>query len=347
MNPSTLGTFYCVLSAISYTLMGICQGAVAHCDPVWVNCVQASVSTGVFGLYLTFKSVRGRSGWPPLAVAVALMILGIITQLGGSSYQWSISILGLAVGIPLQMGVMLAATAILGLLILRERISWRGVTALVLITASVFVLSIGAEAAEEATPAADPAPGEPSAASASSATSGGGTEAPAPSGTIWVTLGVAAACFAGVAFAILSVGVRKTVTEHTTPAAIMFFINGMGVAFLGPWAVGSLGLDGVIATSGRDFGVMLAMGAFNLLGFLFFTVGLKWTTVVRMNVINNGLTTALTVLAGLLIFAEPCNRELAIGIMMALVGILLISYAESAADEPHSTADAVTEGQEG
>ena len=119
LNPSTLGTIYCILSAVFYTLMEICRRELSeNCDPVWVNCVQASVSTVVFGIYLTFQSARGRSAWPPLGVAIGLMMLGAITQLGGTSYQWSLGQIGLSIGNPLQMGVMLAVAAILGLLIL-------------------------------------------------------------------------------------------------------------------------------------------------------------------------------------------------------------------------------------
>ena len=55
------------------------------------------------------------------------------------------------------MGVMLAAAALLGWLVLGERVSWRGMTAIVLITVSVLLLSLGAEAANEALSAAEPA----------------------------------------------------------------------------------------------------------------------------------------------------------------------------------------------
>ena len=138
MTPTTLGMFYCVLSAVFYALMGICQRKLSeNCDPVWVNCVQASVSTVVFGVYLTSRSARGRSAWPPLGVATGLMMLGAITQLGGTSYQWSLGKTGLSIGNPLQMGVMLSASAILGLLVLGERVSWKGVMAIVLITFSI------------------------------------------------------------------------------------------------------------------------------------------------------------------------------------------------------------------
>lgn len=270
MTPTNLGTFYCILSAVFYTLMGICQRELSgNCDPVWVNCVQASVSTVVFGIYLTFRSARGRSAWPPLGVALGLMALGAITQLGGTSYQWSLGKIGLSIGNPLQMGVMLAASAILGLLILGERVSWRAVAAIVLITMSIILLGSGAESANEAMQTDDLTTNQIVAIdTGSSITSDERSEAPAPSGPFWIMLGVAAACFSGVAFAILTVGMRKTATEDTSPEAIVFFINCMGILFLGPWALWRLGLDGMMATSPRDLAVMLATGVCNLLAFL-------------------------------------------------------------------------------
>jgi len=345
LDPSTLGTIYCILSAVFYTLMGICQRAVSEdCDPVWVNCVQASVSTVVFGVYLTFRSIRGRSAWPPLAVAVGLMMLGIVTQLGGSSYQWSLGVIGLVISNPLQMGVMLTAAALLGWLVLGERVYRRGMTAILLITLSVVILGTGAEKANEAMHSAESgeelhngdnvepgsgkgvgshlceAPEEPSR-----------QMTPDPFSTL---LGVGAACFAGVAFAILTVGMRKTATEDTSPEAIVFFINAMGIVFLGPWAVQRLGLDGMMATSPRDLVVMLAIGICNLMAFLLLAKALQKTTVVRVNVINNALTTVLTVLAGIVIFSEPSNRELVIGILLTLAGIVLISGGACQADGP-------------
>ncbi len=155
VRASTLGTVYCVLSAVFYTLMGICQRELSTtADPVWVNCVQASVSTVVFGFYLSFCSLRGRSAWPTWGVALGLMALGVITQLGGSSYQWSLGVVGLAIGNPLQMGVMLAAAALLGWIVLGERVGWRAITAIALITASVLLLSVGAEEASQTISAA-------------------------------------------------------------------------------------------------------------------------------------------------------------------------------------------------
>ncbi len=338
MTPSSRGTLYCILSAMSYTMMGICQRELSeNCDPVWVNSVQALVSTTVFGIYLTLTSVRGRSAWPPLSVAAGLIMLGIVTQLGGSSYQWSLGVIGLAIGNSLNMGVMLSASALLGWLILGERVSWRGIMAIVLITTAIFFLSRGAKATDQAVPT-NSATATSDTASENTA-AGDDTEAALQAGAFRVMLGIAAACFAGIAFSILTVGVRKTATEDTAPEAIVFYINAMGIVFLGPWAIMRLGLDGIMATSARDFGVMLATGVFNLFGFLLLTKALQLTAVVRVNVITNSLTTVLAVLSGIVIFAEPANRELIIGIILILIGMLLISTSEPADDKPDNTLD--------
>jgi len=330
MNPSALGTLYCLLSAVCYTMMNICQRELSkNCDPVWVNSVQAMVSTTVFGIYLTFRSIRGRSAWPPWPVAGGLILLGIVTQLGGSSYQWSLGVIGLAVGNPLNMGTMLAVSALLGLLLLGEKIPWQGATAIVLITVSVFLLSRGAEDADTNTRASDIAASESSIEVGTGPHAHvDGREAASSSRALRVAFGVVAACVAGVAFAVLIVGVRKTARDNTAPGAIVFFINAMGVAFLGPWAMMRLGIEGIMAVSARDYAVMLAIGTFNLFGFLLVTKGLQRTTVVRVNIITNALTSALSVVAGIAIFLEPTNRELVIGLALILAGMLLIGINE-------------------
>ena len=86
---ATLGTVYCVLSAVFYTLMGICQrelstglrsslgelrpGFGQH-DRVW-RVPDAAIDPRPVGLAAARRS-RGTD------------VLGAVTQLGGSAYQW-------------------------------------------------------------------------------------------------------------------------------------------------------------------------------------------------------------------------------------------------------------------
>src|SRR5262249_42406828 len=131
--------------------MGVWMRALSkRCDAVWVNCVQAWVGTLIPAAYLLIMSSRGHPLWPSMSVACGLMVLGAIAQLGGASYQWSLGEIGLAVCNPLQMGVTLGASAILGLAVMRERVPARGVVAIALLSIGVIFLSLGADDANAA-----------------------------------------------------------------------------------------------------------------------------------------------------------------------------------------------------
>jgi drug/metabolite transporter (DMT)-like permease len=295
-----LGTLLCTFSALGYTAYNVCLCDVSQRhDPSWINCVQASVSVAIVGAYLLWLIARGRPALPPWKELLALLGIGLITQLGGVMLVWAMSVVGAAVSVTLQTGVMLAASAVLGLIVLGERVSWRQIAAIVLITVSIAFFSVGAEST-------DPAAAGQSLSARS-------------------LPGIAAAALSGDAFAILTVGVRKTVTGNTLPETVVFLMNVVGVIALGPWSVYQVGFHTLAQTSPRDFSVMLAAGALNLFAFFLVTKSLQMITVVRLNVLNNGLSTALTAVAGTLLLAEPWNRTLSLGMLVAIVGIVMIS----------------------
>lgn len=316
------GTIYCVLSALGYTAFNVCLRSVSNKeDSAWINCVQASVGASVFGVYLALQAAHGRRVLPPWRQLLALLALGLVTQVGGVLTIWAMSIVGVGITGTLQMGVMLAASAILGRIVLGERVSWRQIAAIAMITISIVFFSTGAQSASESA-----------------------LETVAP---LRVLMGIAAGVLGGMAFAVLTVGIRKTVTTTTSPEAIVFLVNFVGVAVLGPWCVYQLGPDALIHTPLRDLSVMLTAGAMNLFGFFMVTKSLQMITVVRVNVINNGLVSVLTVLAGIALFAEEWNWDIALGIVLSISGTLLISLvasSEEAADGVEKQAVSAAEG---
>ena len=139
-----------MLSAIGYTAYNVClRDASRGYDPSWINCVQSSVTVGVFGVYLAWQAARGRRVLPPRNELLALLIISLITQFGNILFVWAMSVVGVAVTSTLQTGVMLGASAILGLMVLGERVSGRQVAAIVLITVSMVFFSIGAQTSGE------------------------------------------------------------------------------------------------------------------------------------------------------------------------------------------------------
>jgi drug/metabolite transporter (DMT)-like permease len=287
---------------VVYTAYNVCLRYVSdQADPAWINCVQASVSVTVFGVYLAWQAGHGRPALPSWTDVAAMLILSLITQGGGVLLVWAMSVIGAAVTVTIQTAVMLAASALLGLVVLKERVTRVHWAAIALITVSVGFFSMGAGST-------DPA-------DAGQALSARGL------------LGIGAAALAGVAFAILTVGIRKTVTGNTTPAAVVFLMNLMGVLALGPWSLYSLGAEAMLATPPRDLSVMLAAGLMNLVAFLLVTKSLQMITVVRVNVLNNGLSTVLTAIVGIAFFMEPWNGMVCGGMLLSIPGILLISLS--------------------
>jgi len=266
----------------------------------------------------------------------ALIGIGLVTQLGGVAYQWSIGVIGLAIANPLQMGVMLAGSAVLGFLLLGEKASRRCIAAIVLITSAVILLSLGAEEGNSAIVTTGQTAEEPRAPTTQPNMVAHESLKPAHR-VLWPLLGVAAGVFCGLAFAVLTVGVRKAVTGATSPEATVFFISCAGTVFLGPWSAQRLTLDGILATAPRDLLAMLAFGGFNLAAFFLFAKGLQLITVVRANIINNGLATAFSVLAGILIFAEPASGALILGMILLLIGIIMIEHVDPSAAACHET----------
>ena len=76
---------------------------------------------------------------------------------------------------------------------------------------------------------------------------------------------------------------------------------------------------------------MLTAGVANLIAFLLVTKSLQMISVVRFNVLNNGLTTALSAVMGIALFAEPWNGTLLVAMLVCLAGILMISLEASPA----------------
>jgi drug/metabolite transporter (DMT)-like permease len=78
--------------------------------------------------------------------------------------------------------------------------------------------------------------------------------------------------------------------------------------------------------------IALAAGVINLMSFMLITLGLKLTTLVRINAINSVLTTALTAVAEILLFAEPATAAVMIGIVLTIAGIILVGVSDESSE---------------
>jgi drug/metabolite transporter (DMT)-like permease len=337
-HTSAVGTAYCVLSAIVYAGFYVCQGDVAESlksllgevpSALWITCVQAGMAALLLGIYLVGKAACGRRVFPGPRQMLILAALGLLGQVGGVILVWAMSLLGAGPTTVLSTAIMLAVSAVLGLVVLGERVSWTQIAAMTIIAVSVACFNFGAKS--EDSPAAGAAAGVGAISATDIATPPPKPEPAkfAPKRDIF--FGIVLAALSAVAFAALSVGIRKMVTGDTRIEIMVFFLNVMGPIVLGPWCLLQIGPSQLMQTPARDLGIMILSGPLNLIALLLVTVSFRFISVVRVNVINNGLCAALTMLAGIVFYGvlEKFMPEyLILGMALSFGGIVLICLGD-------------------
>ena len=229
---------------------------------------------------------------------------------GNVCCQWALGVVGLAVTIPAQFGLMITTGAVLGRVGLGERVSIRSVGAIALLLVALVLLGLGAEAVGRSIAAFNGVASNP----------------------LLLVLAVGAAGLAGAVYALLSTVIRHSVTRTTTPVAVAFLVPLTAIVSLGPISVVQQGMTKLLGTPGEQFLLMAAAGVFNLIGFLALIYGLQRTTVVHANVLNASQV-AMAALAGMAMFHEPPNPWVLLGVGLTILGIVWIDRPAEALDE--------------
>jgi drug/metabolite transporter (DMT)-like permease len=230
---------------------------------------------------------------------------GLAGQLGGNIlFQWSLAQIGVALTVPLSLGGMILFAAIFGRVFLHEPVTWRAASALALLLAAIFVLSLGARAASDEVAAA-------------------------PLPLLGLIAGVGAACFSGMAYSVLNVVLRYCITRGAPLPTTLFTVSITGLVSLSLLAWLRIGGQGMLATTRAEWLLMLAAGLCNTVAFVSLTKSLQLTSIVWVNALNATQAT-LAALAGVLIFAEPLSPWLAMGIGLTVIGLLALAHAHRA-----------------
>jgi drug/metabolite transporter (DMT)-like permease len=296
-----LGTWFGTGAAVFYTCASICLKAVAHCDPAWVSCVKAMPTMVLAGIVVWSTRRAGAVALPSPALLGALVASGLFVQLGGNvANQWSLTVVGLAMCVPLTFGALIVFGAALGRAWLGERVAPRSAVAIVLLLAAIPILHSGADDAHRSVAAA-------------------------PAGEVppWLlTLGVGAACLSGVAYATQAAVIRRVVRGVVPLPLTLLIFSTTGVVCLGVVSLVQAGFDGLLATDPRDLAVMVGAGGFNAVGFFCLSKSLQYASIVRVNALNASQT-ALAALAGVGLFGEPLTAALLAGVVLTVLGLLL------------------------
>ncbi len=260
-------------------------------------CMKEIVAAGVVGPWLVWRWLAGDRFLPSASTLAILTAVGLAVQLVGNlGQQFAFGVVGLAVAVPIIYCVMLGAAALLGRVVLRERIAPRTMIALVLLLLSIILLTIG--------------------------TARGNILKP---GAPWwlAATAVGLACLAGLTFATLTVTIRGTVTRGVSQMLVVFITTGVGAAVLGVISLRGNGLEAWRALPADHLAWMLAAGVLNLIAFVALTKGLHLTTVVNVNLLNTSQV-AMAACAGIALFHEQVTPWLVVGVAMTLVGMVLI-----------------------
>jgi len=307
LSPAVAGTVCCIVSALGYTGANICVRALAdhgHALPedqrlswaMWVIFNKELVTVAVAGPWLLGRAFRRLPLLSSRRALAALVLVGLAVQLGANvPVAWAFEKIGLAIAVPVIVGVMLTTSAVLGFLLLKERLARRSTLAIGLLVASVALLGLAAKAAGESTDIGS---------------------------FRLLALGVGAACGAGAIYACLTITIRRVVTRAMPPSVVVFTTTVMAVLTLGPLCVARLGTEQLLSTTGPQLAWMYAAGILNLIAFVAITKGLQLTTVVHVNVLNASQV-AMAAVAGLVCFGEPVTAWLIAGVSATIVGVMI------------------------
>jgi drug/metabolite transporter (DMT)-like permease len=322
-NLGVLAVVYGMSASLGYTAANVCLRSVADLDPVWVSCMKALPTVLAVLPLLVFRWTRAQALFPSWTLVGLVVGAALIGQIGGNVlFQWSLSVIGLAFDVPLTLGTMIVSGAILGRWLLGDPITSRIAIAASLLIAAIGVLGLGASKSQPSV-AID---------AERSATENRETDRE-PGRHVATVLGVAAACVSGVAYSVLSVMIRYASNQGTPQASILGTVCLVGFVGLGTLTLVRSGIQPLVTPSTTQYALMLLGGIFNYFAFLALTKALHLSSVFFVNTLNASQS-AMSAVAGVLIFGEPLSWELTCGLSMTIAGLFLMRGKKRIEVEP-------------
>jgi DME family drug/metabolite transporter len=308
----TIGTWSAVLAAFGYTASIIALRHLAKHEgldwAIWVSCMKAVPVSLAAAAIILYRMTRRQMVWPSAPIVFELLATGLFMQFSANvTFQWALSLGGMALSVSLSNATLMLSGAVLGGLMLKEHLTVRSTVAMFVLTTSITILSLGAEPTLRKTVLHN---------------------------SFW--LSVAAAILAGIGWGLSGVIIRRVVTREVTVAVTIFLLSITGVVGLGLTTVWRKGPQWMLETTPGDFQTMMVAGGFTTIAFFALTESLRRITVVRANLLNASQI-AMAALAGVIIFDERMTVGLIIGTALTALGLLLMDkpkrpYVDSQAE---------------
>jgi len=306
-SPAVLGTIFGLIAAIAYTAANIALREAATDNnidwAIWISALKSVPATIVAWGLVIYRGSQGLPSLPPRQLIIPFILTGLVMQFGGNvMLQWSFSMGGLALSVPLCFATLLTTGALLGRIFLNESITYRMFVSMVVLTAAIVILSMGAHQAEESVYA-----------HMKHHTNSMAT----------VALTIFAACFAGCAYGVGGAVIRGSVREKLSISATLVLISTTGLVCLTGTAIYRLGFSIFWETTAWQYLVMLMAGLMNAIAFFSIGAAMKYLTVTRVNLLNASQT-AMAAFAGVLCFGEELTVWLLSGTALTISGLFLM-----------------------
>ncbi|MBM83716.1 MAG: hypothetical protein CMJ78_24430 [Planctomycetaceae bacterium] len=313
-HPEThvgLGTLLGAIAAICYTVSILALRYVARPDDadwaIWMSCLKA-VPAGVAAcVAMAYHTTQGRNPWPSLKTCIVLFGVGLFMQFAGNvSFQIGLGVGGIGLTVPLSFAAMLISAGIAGRLALGEVISRRSLFAMIVLIASIAVLSLGASDAT--------------------------AKIAETSAVDVILLSIFSSCLAGIGWALPGVAIRKAVTGDVLVSASVFFLSNAGVVGLGVLSWSRMGVDGMSNVTADEWQIMAVAGISNAVAFYSVSHALRFISVFRVNLLN-ATQIGMAAIGGVALFSEQMTVWLVVGLVLTIAGLLLMDHRKTVAEE--------------
>ena len=300
-RPALAGSLLTGFSALSYSTANVALRQVSRPDDfawsVWVTALKALVAFSSAFLICALRARRGGPGFPPLALVPSLLLAGVLTQfVGNLSFQYALSLGGLALTVPLTFSTLIITGAIASRIFLGEPVPAKTMAAMAVMIVSVVVLSQAAATASE------------------DRTGSAATTAAA----------VVAGCVAGLGYGGVGVVIRRARRANVSVAATLVLISGTGVFGMTTAAVFANGPGVFASTTAAEYGWMMTASLFNATAFFAVAAAYGLLPVTRVNLINVSQA-AIGGIAGVTFFDEPLTGFLIAGTLLTIGGLVVTS----------------------
>lgn len=303
-----MGILLGICAAVGYSGANLALRQLAipndHGWAIWVTANKAVPAALIAWFMIFLQWSRGEPGLPPWRTVWKLILAGLLMQYAGNfMFQWSLSLGGLAVTVPVCFSMLIISGAWMSRLVCDEQISSRTLGAIGILIVSVAVLSSGAGSATESM----------------------GHELSLAT----TSLAVGSAAISGIAYGATGVVVRTLVTGTLTIPSSLVVLSTTGAVTMTAHAFLVDGPARLFEQSEGHWPVIIGAGVMNAGAFFAVAGSLRRIPVTFLNILNASQN-AMCAVGGVLLFAEPVTGPLVTGCLLTILGILLVDRGRPA-----------------